>query len=270
MCIPGRECPYTCTRVYICTGTDIRVPGYTRMRGIRSKNHESSRGGNSLPVVPLFTQRLSRRRGPPPPGRSVSSGWGGMEVRILVSDWGQIWFVCDHNFGTTILCCWGHFQAHRTPCLPPPWTTLLVGEPCGYRRCPRITYVHPFCAYHARRVLGVEVRPSPVHGRGLFATRPFRYGDVIVPYVGERFPNEVAALRGRPLSPFAFRLRLGPAGIHYDDATSLRGYAACVNSPPAGTPANAVARRSGPSDSPGWVSQPVFFLLPEGPAIRPP
>lgn len=139
--------------------------------------------------------------------------------------------------------------AQRTPRRrrrrPVWWTTTLVGQPCGYQhRCARLTYLHPFCAHHARRQLGIEVRPSRIHGRGLFATRPFRYGDAIVPYVAERFPDEDAAFRGRPLSPFAFRLRLGPAGIRYDDATALRGYAACVNSPPPGVPANAIARQA--------------------------
>lgn len=41
------------------------------------------------------------------------------------------------------------------------------------------------CAQHAKALLGISVQRSR-HGCGLFTTRPFRAGDVIVPYTGER------------------------------------------------------------------------------------
>ena len=42
---------------------------------------------------------------------------------------------------------------------------------------------------------GTEIKPSPVHGRGLFATRDMRRGEVICTLDGEKIPARELALR---------------------------------------------------------------------------
>lgn len=71
-------------------------------------------------------------------------------------------------------------------------TTGTGGSRGGGRRCQRWTTRHPFCAQHAKQLLGIVVRRAAVHGCGLFTTRPFRAGDVIVPYTGERGVRRVS------------------------------------------------------------------------------
>ena len=52
-------------------------------------------------------------------------------------------------------------------------------------QCGRYSFRHPFCLQHTKEKLGVEIRPSGIHGCGLFALRTFKKGDVIVPYTGD-------------------------------------------------------------------------------------
>lgn len=105
------------------------------------------------------------------------------------------------------------------------------------RRCMRKTFRHPFCLPHARTLLGIDVRPSPGRGCGLFATQAFRPGDAIIPYTGETFMNEsdMRRLQGRDSSPYVVRLA---APTRLVDATCLRGYAAYANAPLFRTRAN--------------------------------
>jgi hypothetical protein len=51
-------------------------------------------------------------------------------------------------------------------------------------------WAYPYCAEHAREIFGVEVRPSPVHGMGLFAVREFAPRAKVVPFGGALFRNE--------------------------------------------------------------------------------
>lgn len=103
----------------------------------------------------------------------------------------------------------------------------------GRRRCARRTFRHPFCLQHARALLGLEVRTSPVHGCGLFATRLIKRDDVLAPYTGRWFPSAQAFLQsshGRPSTPYAFQLQ----GGELVDASCLRGLGAYANQAPRG------------------------------------
>lgn len=84
------------------------------------------------------------------------------------------------------------------------------------------------------------MRESSIHGYGLFATRNFSRGDVIIPYTGESFSSVDAMLtslpgndrapswpesQGRTMTPYAMRVH----GDSIVDATRVRSYAACIN-----------------------------------------
>ena len=102
-------------------------------------------------------------------------------------------------------------------------------------RCGRHTVRHPFCRQHTKKKLGVDMRPSAIHGCGLFALRTFERGDVIIPYTGDP-TNRTHMFRtqGRNGSPYGVTL----AGGHWVDAACLRGLGAYINSPTRGQTAN--------------------------------
>ena len=54
------------------------------------------------------------------------------------------------------------------------------GQRCRNRICKYL----PFCNVHARSIFGVTVRPSGIHGAGLFATRAFAPGQPVAPLLG--------------------------------------------------------------------------------------
>src|SRR5437879_1708353 len=57
---------------------------------------------------------------------------------------------------------------------------------CGIEACRNtLGWSHPYCDTHLRKMFGVEVRPSKIHGMGLFACRPFRPRAKILYFSGE-------------------------------------------------------------------------------------
>ena len=101
--------------------------------------------------------------------------------------------------GTVPNCEWRTWnrRARHYGCYPtrggPPITVFTVAPNyrchvhpirCGVRGCKVWTLIRPVCAAHARTGLGFEVRRSGANGCGLFATREFKKGDLICPYLG--------------------------------------------------------------------------------------
>lgn len=108
--------------------------------------------------------------------------------------------------------------------------------------CLRRSFRMPFCLSHARELLGIDVRPSPGKGCGLFAWRAFRKGDAIVPYTGSvLLGTDIGAAlapQGRRSSPYVVRLT---HPTRFIDASCSRGYAGYANAPDKrgkGPPAN--------------------------------
>jgi hypothetical protein len=124
------------------------------------------------------------------------------------------------------------------------FTCKLVQTQCAVRdstgiQCPLVSVFHPFCKFHLKDKLGVEVRRSTIHGCGVFALRIFQRGDVIVPYTGEHTNCQVMlATQGRHRSPYAVQLANG----QWVDASRIRGTAACVNGPTHGSGMSANVR----------------------------
>ena len=93
-------------------------------------------------------------------------------------------------------------------------------------QCKRYSFRHPFCLQHTKEKLGVEIRPSGIHGCGLFALRTFKKGDVIVPYTGDASSRAfMVQTQHRNGSPYGIAL----AGGHWVDAACLRGLGAYMN-----------------------------------------
>ena len=93
-------------------------------------------------------------------------------------------------------------------------------------QCGRRSFRPPFCLQHTREKLGVETRPSGIHGCGLFALRTFEKGDVIVPYMGDPSSRDVMwQTQHRNGSPYGMAL----AGGRWVDASCLRGLGAYIN-----------------------------------------
>lgn len=136
------------------------------------------------------------------------------------------------------------------------WSCRLKVQQCmamtsRNTRCGRRTFRHPFCLQHLRSQLGLDLRPSSVHGCGLFTIKAFHPGDVLIPYTGERVsPAEFRE------NAYNYQLLL-PAGIAYDDASCLRGAAAYANSSMrrAGVPANATAVQAKITQHHAFVAQ---------------
>lgn len=113
----------------------------------------------------------------------------------------------------------------------------LIRSTCQVGSCGLTTIRHPFCRKHANIILGVDVRESTIKGAGcgLFALRPFRTGDVILPYTGEEFTNrsDMEQKQNRKGgkgkgSTYEFTF---PSG-RMVDSTRVRGWAAYINMPP--------------------------------------
>ena len=100
-------------------------------------------------------------------------------------------------------CQWRQWnrRARAKACYRAPRTTMytfsipgtnyrchLHSMTCRARGCKQSTHVHPFCAHHARTILGLEVRPAGSSGCGLFAVQDFARGDLLAPYLGRRVP----------------------------------------------------------------------------------
>jgi SET domain-containing protein len=51
-----------------------------------------------------------------------------------------------------------------------------------------------------------EIRPSPIHGHGAFALKPFLRGERVVAYLGERISKSESANRCKAGNPFIFYL----------------------------------------------------------------
>jgi len=72
----------------------------------------------------------------------------------------------------------------------------------GNRCRNRVCFGHPTCWIHSKQLYGVKTRPSEIHGKGLFTTRPVMMHDWICPYNGElidlacldaRYPGDMTA-----------------------------------------------------------------------------
>jgi hypothetical protein len=93
--------------------------------------------------------------------------------------------------------------------------TIRIAARCAHaangRQCGRTTVVtHPYCWYHTRTELGLEVRRSTIAGAGLglFAVRPFLPGERIAQYDGERLSADEYQERyeGQALGTFGIEL----------------------------------------------------------------
>lgn len=96
-----------------------------------------------------------------------------------------------------------------------PNHTIRVAKQCAYtdkgRQCRRTTVVtHPFCWYHTKTELGLEVKRStiPGAGLGLFAVREFIAGERVAQYDGERLSSEEYQQRyeGQPMGTYGIEL----------------------------------------------------------------
>lgn len=105
-------------------------------------------------------------------------------------------------------------------------------------QCPRVTCYHvPYCYYHMRTILSLEIRAStiPNAGRGLFALRPFKSEEVIVEFVGEAIMTTQDSTAREKLSqrygaeevtaPYAIKVHRDA----YIDAACIRGIASFAN-----------------------------------------
>jgi uncharacterized protein len=72
---------------------------------------------------------------------------------------------------------------------------------------------------------GVEPRPSPRAGTGLFALRPFRAGERIVEYTGEKITKEESASRRKAHNNYVFHLNYR----HDIDGAGLDNIARYIN-----------------------------------------
>jgi SET domain-containing protein len=80
---------------------------------------------------------------------------------------------------------------------------ISLGRMIGYRkRSSMVKKVNVFC----------EVRQSPIHGRGVFASRSIRKGTRIIQYVGEKIDKEESDRRG--LALFEESKKTGGASVY--------------------------------------------------------
>ena len=98
--------------------------------------------------------------------------------------------------------------------------------------CPRGSFVHaPYCRFHLRSVLGLDVDEStiPDAGFGLFSLVARPKGFHLVDYLGEVVSNTVIEQRYPKKTLGAYSLKLS-ASLFLDSALS-RGVGACANAP---------------------------------------
>lgn len=99
---------------------------------------------------------------------------------------------------------------------------------CVIENCNTVSSLHPFCPWHLRHYLGLVVRKSKIPGAGcgLFSTRRFLKGDVLVPYTGRRSTFKEARQEKLPrVLPYALRTWRN----RFIDASCTRGAAAYIN-----------------------------------------
>lgn len=75
------------------------------------------------------------------------------------------------------------------------------GQQCGNRVC----FGAPVCWIHNKQRYGVQIKDSGVHGKGLFATRPFLANVPLCPYEGENISTRCLNNRypGNTTAPYA-------------------------------------------------------------------
>ena len=106
-------------------------------------------------------------------------------------------------------------------------------------RCPRGSFVHaPYCRFHLRSVLGLDVAPStiPDAGHGLFTLIPRSKGAHLIDYLGEVLSGEVEKRYPRD-SLGVYSLALSSS--LFIDSALHRGIGAIANAPPPRKRANA-------------------------------
>lgn len=107
-----------------------------------------------------------------------------------------------------------------------------VSSPEG-AQCPRGSFVHaPFCRFHLREHLNLDVKTSsvPGAGRGLFSLTSRRPGDHLVDYFGEVL--DAKAIEGRYPAKDTGVYTLGLSNSLFIDSALVRGVGASVNAPP--------------------------------------
>ena len=85
--------------------------------------------------------------------------------------------------------------------------------------CPKMTEIPPCCLEWTQRCLGLTIKATTKRGRGLFATRDLKAGDVIVHYIG--------LVQSEAPMHLAYALRVTKK--RYIDAKLLRGLGSFVN-----------------------------------------
>jgi hypothetical protein len=124
----------------------------------------------------------------------------------------------------------------------------LHGGTCAVVGCGAPTVVHPVCYAHASSVLGIELRPTPSHGCGLFATRAFRKRQLIAPYIGHLVAGKRTRVGGRERVAFdltcpdavvrpGYHRTVSPYAVDFSarqvvDATCMRSWASMANHGP--------------------------------------
>lgn len=105
-------------------------------------------------------------------------------------------------------------------------TTPLVRTPCQVCQSP-CWLTAPLCPAHARARLGLELRPSPRHGLGLFTTRPQRAGTLLCPMDGQLTTQAALDATYGPDATAAYAVATQEGRIY--DGSARRGLAWAAN-----------------------------------------
>jgi hypothetical protein len=71
---------------------------------------------------------------------------------------------------------------------------------CALEGCIKpLGWSYPYCDDHLKQIFGVCIRPSGIHGYGLFACRDFQPNENVVPFGGELVEPETLQQRYTPL-----------------------------------------------------------------------
>ena len=122
------------------------------------------------------------------------------------------------------------------PC-PTCNATTKDGHPCRHKTC---KYA-PRCAHHTQ----VQVRPSQIAGRGLFAKEPIRKGAVVADYTHGTQALTQAQFDSKYPSGRASHVWRHPSGTYYDAHNLNRSVAGSANRAPQGKKPNAVITGGG-------------------------
>jgi hypothetical protein len=96
---------------------------------------------------------------------------------------------------------------------------------CALSGCQEpLGWTYPYCDQHLRKMFGVQVDKSEVHGMGLFAARDFEPGEPVVPFGGElvrsqKQLNSRYSAEGDPECTAIYAVKVGGK---YVDALRLR------------------------------------------------